>query len=117
VEFSIVAVPSNRDAIVMSRDLKQQVQDMRAELEALRRTAETSAAAETAPEESAAQAVADATAEAAAPAVPAEAAKQEPAQPVAHQPARTASPADYEAMARAMQPVILQSVLRALGKA
>lgn len=117
VEFSIVAVPSNRDALVMSRDLKQQVADMRAELEALRRNAETSTAAETAPEESAAEAVADATAEAAAPAVPAEAAKQEPAQPVAHQPARAAGPADYAAMARALQPVVMQSVLRALGKA
>jgi HK97 family phage prohead protease len=118
VEFSIVAVPSNRDALVMSRDLKQQVQDIRAELEALRRSAETSIAAEPAPEESAAQAVADATAEAAAPAVPAEAAKQEPSgDATSPKPARAAGPADYAAMARALQPVVMQSVLRALGKA
>ena len=121
VEFSIVAVPSNRDALVVSRDLKQQVADMKAELEAIK-SRQQPEAAEVAPEEYAAEASTDdVPAEAAADSVPAEAAKQETPEPEAEraapQTARQATQADYEAMAKAMQPVILQSVLRALGKA
>ena len=115
VEFSIVAVPSNRDALVVSRDLRQQVESLQSELEHLK-------AARQAPAEPAEEASAEAPADPAADAVPEpEAAKHETPEPeterAAPQPARSATTADYEAMARAMQPVILQSVLRALGKA
>jgi HK97 family phage prohead protease len=118
VEFSIVAVPSNRDALVVSRSLQQQVEDMRAELEALRRTAETSATARQAPEDTADEA-ADAADAAASPDPEPEAADEapEPEQaPAPHQPARMATAQEYAALARAMQPVILDSVYRALGK-
>lgn len=120
VEFSIVAVPSNRDALVMSRSLQQQVADLKAELEAMRRDSPpASTAAPQAPTEpteeaaTAAEPVADVVPEA-------EAAKQTPepeAERAAPQPAREATEADYRAIAQAMAPVIRQQVLRALGKA
>lgn len=141
VEFSVVAVPSNRDALVMSRDLRQQVESLQAELEAMKASREItiegkiegnandllqvvrkSNAARQAPADTTEEAGEESPAEAVADAIPEpEAAKQETPEPEAEraapQTARQATAADYEAMAKAMQPVILQSVLRALGKA
>lgn len=113
VEFSIVAVPSNREALVISRDLRQQVEALQTQLQQL-------TAARQAPAEPTDEADAEASAEPVAPADPEpEAAKQEPEQvaPESHQPIRQAAQSDYEAMVKAMQPVITQSVLRMLGKA
>lgn len=114
VEFSIVAVPSNRDALVVSRDLRQQVEDLQSQIEQIN-------AARQAPAATADEASADVPAEPVADVVPEpEAAKQTPEpdqEPASHEPARQAQPADYAAMARALQPVVTQAVLRALGKA
>lgn len=113
VEFSIVAVPSNRDALVVSRDLRQQVEDLRTELQQLNAARQAPADITEEAADEAAEPVADAVPEP-------EAAKHEPEPeqaPALPQPARQAQPVDYAAMARAMQPVITQAVLRALGKA
>lgn len=125
VEFSIVAVPSNRDALVMSRSAAA-LADMRQQVEALQTQLQQLTDARQAPAEPADEAgTPDEPAEPAAKAAPEPEAAAAPEQlaPASgrdvspNEPVRMAQADDYTAMARALQPVIVQSVLRALGKA
>lgn len=128
LEFSIVDIGSNRGSHVIERSfsaMNAEVEALKMEIEQLKqqRSAATGERAE--PDAAPLDSDEAGTAETSASGVPEssadkpEAAKQEPEQvaPESHQPIRQAAQSDYEAMVKAMQPVITQSVLRMLGKA